>query len=74
MIDDSYDSDFAYPHLDAPQQNDIRWVAGNRAFIEFHSGDPHWSELPKAVYQAREWPEGDRMTDGSDEQGYDYES
>lgn len=36
----------------------------------------HWSEKLKLGYKPQprqEWPEGDRMPDGSDEQGWDIE-
>lgn len=69
-IDDSYDSDFPYPHLDPPQQNNIRYVGVDKPRVERPIEDPI---LAWVTHESNQYELGDQMGDHSDQQEYDKE-
>lgn len=62
MLDDSYDSDFPFPHQDDPRINNLQQVGVDKAVVDRLIGDPHWSELPKPVriFEPREFGDNDK--------------
>jgi hypothetical protein len=75
QIDEWYDPDFPYPHLDPPQSNDIRWVDADKAFIKvIQEPSLHWSERQALGYRMeprKEYELGDQEGNHSDDQGWD---
>jgi len=75
QTDDSYDSDFPYPHLDDPHVGEVRYIGVDKAIVERQTvPESHWSEKLALGYhmEAREPFElGDESADHIEQQGYD---